>query len=44
MVSPVPKHLRSDNEHASISADLRDHIVDLAIDRTYGVEVRYRFQ
>lgn len=39
MVSPVPKHLRTDNEHAAIPARLRDHVVDLSVDRTNGVDV-----
>lgn len=39
MVSPVPKHLRSDDEHADIPRRLRDHVVDLTVDRVNGVDV-----
>lgn len=39
MVSPVPKHLRTDDEHAGISARLLDHVVDLKVDRQNGVDV-----
>lgn len=39
MVSPVPKHLRTDAEHDSIPGRLLDHIVDLAVDRSNGVDV-----
>lgn len=39
MVSPVPKHLRTDAEHATIRACLREHVVDLKVDRRNGVDV-----
>lgn len=39
MVSPVPKHLRTEDEHAGIPRRLRDHVDDLRIDRTNGVDV-----
>ena len=39
MVSPVPKHLRSADEYAIIPACLRDHIIDLSVDRSRGVNV-----
>lgn len=39
MVSPVPKHLRTNDEHSGIAGELREHIVDLVVDRSYGVEV-----
>lgn len=39
MVSPVPKHLRTDDEHRSIPRGLREHNVDLKVDRTNGVDV-----
>lgn len=39
MVSPVPKHLRTDDEHASIPMALRDHVTDLKVNRANGVDV-----
>lgn len=39
MVSPVPKHLRTEAEHAAIPARMRDHVVDLKVDRQAGVDV-----
>jgi hypothetical protein len=39
MVSPVPKHLRTDAEHASIPDRLRDHVVDLKVNRSHGIDV-----
>jgi hypothetical protein len=39
MVSPVPRHLRTSEEHRSIARQLRDHIVDLEIDRADGIDV-----
>lgn len=39
MVSPVPKHLRTDDEYATIPGALLDHCVDLDIDRSKGVNV-----
>lgn len=39
MVSPVPKHLRTDDEHAAIPERLRYHVVDLQVDRHNGVDV-----
>lgn len=41
MVSPVPKHLRTDDEHAVIPARLRDHVIDIKVNRQDGIEVRY---
>lgn len=37
MVSPVPKHLRTDDEHAGIP--LRDHVITLKVDASDGVNV-----
>ena len=39
MVSPVPKHLRTIEEHDNISAKFREHVVDLAVDRSLGVNI-----
>ena len=39
MVSPVPRHLRSDDEHDDIVPELREHVVDLTVDRARGVDV-----
>lgn len=39
MVSPVPKHLRTDDDHAAVPKRLRDHVIDLHVDRTNGVDV-----
>lgn len=39
MVSPVPKHLRADDEYASIPIALLDHRNNLAVDPTNGVKV-----
>jgi hypothetical protein len=39
MISPVPKHLRSESEYDSIPAALRDHACDLAVDPRRGVRV-----
>ena len=39
MVSPVPKHLRRDDEYAAIPHGLQDHIVDLAVDAANGVDI-----
>ena len=36
MASPVPKHLRTDTEHADIAMGLREHAVDLMIDKSKG--------
>lgn len=40
MVSPVPKHLRTDEEIAAIPANLRGHVMDLDIDASKGVKVQ----
>jgi hypothetical protein len=39
MVSPVPKHLRTDDEHGSIPAHLSQHVIDLNVNRGDGVVV-----
>lgn len=39
MVSPVPKHLRTDDEHADVAAHLRDHVVDLQVNKANGVRI-----
>jgi hypothetical protein len=39
MVSPVPKHLRTDEEHAAIHPRLRGHVINLDVDRSNGVDV-----
>ena len=37
MVSPVPKHLRADDEYAAIPAELLDHRYSLEVDAANGV-------
>jgi hypothetical protein len=39
MVSPVPRHLRTDDEHATIPNRLRRHVIDLDVDRAKGVKI-----
>lgn len=39
MVSPVPKHLRSEEEYEGICASFRGHVCDLAVDPANGVRV-----
>jgi hypothetical protein len=39
VVSPVPKHLRTEAECASIPAALREHVCDLALDASKGVKI-----
>jgi hypothetical protein len=39
MVSPVPKHLRADDEYDAIADELRDHRYGLEVDRSKGVDV-----
>lgn len=38
MVSPVPKHLTTDEDHAAIPARWLDHVVDLRVDPSKGVK------
>lgn len=37
MVSPVPKHLRHQDDYSAIPSSLIDHVIDLTVDRTKGV-------
>jgi hypothetical protein len=39
MVSPVPKHLRREDEYAGIPDGLLDHVINMNVDRSHGVDV-----
>lgn len=39
MVSPVPKHLRSENDHKLIAPKFRVHVADLVVDPSNGIKV-----
>ena len=39
MVSPVPRHLRRDDEYEAIPDCLLDHVTDLEVDRSHGVDM-----
>lgn len=39
MVSPIPRHLRTYDEYEAIPTRLLDHVVDLTVDRSNGVDV-----
>ena len=39
MVSPVPKHLRREDEYAAIPVELIDHVIDFDVDNSLGVYV-----
>lgn len=39
MTSPVPKHLRTPEEHEAIDKALRDHVCDLRVDKARGVSI-----
>lgn len=39
MVSPVPRHLRTDHEHQKIASKFRVHVADLAVDPKNGIKV-----
>ena len=39
MVSPIPRHLRTSDEHALVAPQLANHVVDLSVDRAKGVKI-----
>jgi hypothetical protein len=40
MVSPVPKHLTTDADHAGIPPAFRDHVINLAVDPARGAKAK----